>query len=230
MHSFPIPVSDLDVAWEGVFNGYVETKNVEPLSDFVTDEYAHHRVFPLRDHVFRAFQLTPFAKVRVVILGQDPYHGMGQAHGLAFSVPRGTKLPPSLRNVFKELVHDVNVPYPNHGELTAWAAQGVLLMNTVLTVREGLAGSHRGKGWEGFTDHIIQTLSDQHERLVFVLWGREAQRKRALIASDHHLILEAAHPSPLSAFNGFFGCRHFSKTNAFLKEHHHDSIDWALPF
>lgn len=190
-------------------------------------------IFPPRADWFRALELTPPDAVRVVILGQDPYHGAGQAHGLCFSVRPGTRTPPSLKNVYKEMQADLGIAPAPHGFLEHWAKQGVLLLNTVLTVETGLAASHRGKGWEKFTDHVIRQVNAGPEPIVFMLWGNHAQKKAALIddiaAGGRHLVLNAAHPSPLSAHNGFFGCRHFSRANAFLEAHGRPPIDWALP-
>lgn len=190
-------------------------------------------IFPPRADWFRALELTPPDAVRVVILGQDPYHGAGQAHGLCFSVRPGTRTPPSLKNVYKEMQADLSIAPAPHGFLEHWARQGVLLLNTVLTVETGLAASHRGKGWEKFTDHVIRQVNAGPEPVVFMLWGNHAQKKAALIddiaAGGRHLVLNAAHPSPLSAHSGFFGCRHFSRANAFLEAHGRPPIDWALP-
>ncbi len=185
-------------------------------------------VYPPTERVFRALELTPFADVRTVILGQDPYHGEGQAHGLAFSVPEGTKTPPSLRNIFKEVASDIyGDDAPTFStDLERWARQGVLLLNSSLTVEAGRAGSHQKLGWHALTDQIVETLSQQRHHLVFMLWGAHAQSKRALIDSEHHLVLESAHPSPLSAYRGFFGCRHFSKANAYLNAHGKPPIAW----
>jgi uracil-DNA glycosylase len=188
-----------------------------------------HTIYPPGKYIFNAFNKTPFNDVKVIILGQDPYHGPGQAHGLSFSVPSGIKTPPSLVNIFKEISEDLNLPTPSHGNLESWAAQGVLLLNSTLTVRANLAGSHQRKGWENFTDAIIKRLSDRRENLVFLLWGRFSQNKSVLIDEKKHLILQAPHPSPLSAYTGFFGCRHFSKTNEFLLKKEKDAIDWTLP-
>ena len=185
-------------------------------------------VFPPREEWFSAFWLTPPRQVRAVILGQDPYHAPGQAHGLAFSVREGTKLPPSLRNIYQELSADLGVPAPASGDLTPWARQGVLLLNTVLTVRAGAANSHKDCGWQQFTDEVIKIVSDREEPMVFMLWGANARSKKNLIDTKKHLVLECAHPSPLSAYNGFFGCRHFSKCNDFLVKHGQAPINWQL--
>ena len=198
------------------------------LREFLKSEYSSRRIFPSMYDIFNALHYTPYAAVRAVILGQDPYHGEGQAHGLCFSVKEGVEPPPSLINIFKEIRSDIGVDNKNGGCLVKWAQSGVLMLNSVLTVREGCAGSHRGKGWEVFTDHIIQLLNQREEPIVFLLWGGYAKSKRSLITSPSHLVLTAAHPSPLSAYNGFFGCRHFSKTNAFLEEHNMQPIDWQL--
>lgn len=198
------------------------------LREFLKSEYSSRRIFPSMHDIFNALRYTPYAAVRAVILGQDPYHGEGQAHGLCFSVKEGVEPPPSLINIFKEIRSDIGIDNKNGGCLVKWAQSGVLMLNSVLTVREGCAGSHRGKGWEVFTDHIIQLLNQREEPIVFLLWGGYAKSKRSLITSPRHLVLTAAHPSPLSAYNGFFGCRHFSKTNAFLEEHNMQPIDWQL--
>jgi len=187
------------------------------------------RIFPKGSEWFRALDLTPLEKVRVVILGQDPYHGLGQAHGLCFSVRHGVQPPPSLVNIFKELRSDVGVEPARHGFLEHWAEQGVLLLNSVLTVEMGRAASHREKGWERFTDAIIQLVNAKQEPVVFMLWGSYAQKKAEFVDTSRHLVLKAPHPSPLSAHSGFFGCRHFSKANAFLEAHGLPPIDWALP-
>lgn len=198
------------------------------LQRFVADERARHQVFPAPGDVFAALHLTPFAEVKVLILGQDPYHGPGQAHGLCFSVQRGVAPPPSLRNIFTELEADVGVPSPEHGCLDAWARQGVLLLNTSLTVRARQAASHQGKGWETFTDEVIRAVDAKPERVVFILWGAAARRKTALIDQTRHKIIESAHPSPLSAHNGFFGSRPFSRANRALVEAGRDPVDWSL--
>ena len=195
------------------------------LSSFIDEEREKGLVYPPQAQVFRAFELTPIEKIRVVIIGQDPYHGDGQAEGLSFSVPVGISIPPSLRNIFKELDSDIGVSVRTSGSLESWAGQGVLLLNSVLTVRAGEPGSHRGKGWEVFTDAIIKRLSLEHENLVFLLWGKYAQEKGALIDRSKHLVLESAHPSPFSATK-FFGCKHFSKTNAYLVAHGKSPILW----
>ncbi|MEM9387826.1 MAG: uracil-DNA glycosylase [Pseudomonadota bacterium] len=186
-------------------------------------------VYPPGPEMFTSFNLTPFESVRVVILGQDPYHGPGQAHGLSFSVKKGCAVPPSLKNIYKELHDDLGVPIPSHGHLEAWAKQGVLLLNAVLTVEASNAGAHQGKGWEPFTDRAIQVLGAEREHVVFMLWGGYAKKKGALVNGERHLVLHAPHPSPLSAHRGFLGCRHFSQANAYLQRHGVEPIDWALP-
>lgn len=194
----------------------------------VKEEYATTRVFPESADVFNAFHLTPLSDVRVVILGQDPYHNVGQAHGLCFSVKPGVDAPPSLVNIYKELQSDLGLKIPNNGYLVKWAEQGVLLLNTVLTVRAHQANSHRGIGWEQFTDAVIKILDEQDRPIVFLLWGSPAQKKKAMLHNPKHLILEAPHPSPLSAYRGFFGCKHFSKTNEFLQANGFTPIDWQI--
>lgn len=199
------------------------------LRRFVDSERAHHAVHPREDDEFTALHLTPMADTRVVILGQDPYHSPGQAHGLAFSVKRPVPPPPSLRNVFLERQNDLGLLPSSHGDLTHWARQGVLLLNTTLTVREGLAASHAGHGWETFTDEVITQVDRLPERVVFILWGRHAQEKRRLVTQNHHVVIESAHPSPLSARRGFFGSTPFSRTNRALTEAGRGAIDWDLP-
>ncbi len=194
----------------------------------VKEEYSSKLIFPPADDIFNAFDFTPLSEVKVVILGQDPYHGDGQAHGLCFSVKPEVKTPPSLVNIYKELQSDVGCYIPNHGYLEKWARQGVLLLNTVLTVCAHKANSHRGIGWEKFTDAAIRILNEQDRPIVYLLWGRPAQTKKSMLNNPKHLILTAAHPSPLSAHNGFFGCRHFSQTNAFLEQHGLTPVDWQI--
>ncbi|MCR5801377.1 MAG: uracil-DNA glycosylase [Lachnospiraceae bacterium] len=195
---------------------------------FLKKEYSERQIFPPSDDIFKAFHLTPLSKVKVVIIGQDPYHGDGQAEGLCFSVHKGIDTPRSLVNIYKELHDDVGCYIPNNGSLVKWAEQGVLLLNTVLTVRAHEAFSHRGKGWEQFTDACIRAVNDQDRPVVFLLWGRPAGEKASLLNNPKHLVLTAAHPSPLSASRGFFGCRHFSKTNEFLTRHGETPIDWQI--
>lgn len=198
------------------------------LYEFVKTEYNTTQVFPPADDIFNAFHLTPLSQVKVVILGQDPYHNVGQAHGLCFSVKPEVDIPPSLVNIYKELQDDLGCYIPNNGYLVKWANQGVLLLNTVLTVRAHQANSHRGRGWEEFTDAAIQALNRQNRPIVFILWGRPAQTKKRMLNNPNHLILEAPHPSPLSAYNGFFGSKPFSRTNRFLQEHGEAPIDWQI--
>lgn len=198
------------------------------LYQFVKSEYQHYRVYPEADHIFDAFHLTPLKEVKAVIIGQDPYHNEGQAHGLCFSVKPGIEIPPSLVNIYKELQDDLGCYIPNNGFLEKWAKQGVLLLNTVLTVRAHQAFSHQGKGWERFTDAVIRAVNEQDRPIVFILWGRPAQSKKSMLTNPKHLILEAPHPSPLSAFRGFFGSKPFSKTNEFLVKHGIEPIDWQI--
>ena len=195
---------------------------------FLKEEYRHHVVYPDMYDLYNAFHFTPFSALRVVLLGQDPYHNVGQAHGLCFSVQDGIQPPPSLVNIFKELKEDIGCTIPKSGNLTKWAKEGVLLLNTSLSVREHQANSHAKCGWAWFTDSVIRLISQQKQNVVFILWGGNARSKKPLIDTDKHLILECAHPSPLSAYNGFFGCKHFSKTNAYLKQHGLPPIDWDL--
>jgi uracil-DNA glycosylase len=199
------------------------------LQAFVADERAHHQVFPPAEEVFAALHQTPYAAVKVVILGQDPYHGPGQAHGLCFSVRTGVAVPPSLRNIYTELHDDLGITPPRHGNLDAWTRQGVLLLNTSLTVRAHQAASHHGRGWERFTDQVIRAVDDKPERVVFILWGAAARKKRSLVDTSRHVVLESAHPSPLSARNGFFGSRPFSRANAALVEAGREPVDWRIP-
>ena len=194
----------------------------------VKEEYATHMIFPPSNEVFSAFELTPLADVKVVILGQDPYHNVGQAHGLCFSVKPDVEIPPSLVNIYKELHDDLGCYIPNNGYLKKWADQGVLLLNTVLTVRAHQANSHQGRGWENFTDAVIQAVNAQDRPIVYMLWGRPAQSKIPMLTNPKHLILTAPHPSPLSAYRGFFGCKHFSKANEFLKANGAEPIDWQI--
>lgn len=198
------------------------------LTEFVDAERNRHEVYPPQDQVFAALEATPYADVRVLVLGQDPYHGEGQAHGLCFSVQHGTKIPPSLRNIYKELAADVGCEIPTHGCLTAWAQQGVLLLNTVLTVRATEANSHRKQGWETFTDQVIQRVNEKQQPVVFVLWGGPAQKKRRLVNEDLHHVIASPHPSPLSAHRGFLGSRPFSAVNEVLRCSGRDEIDWTV--
>lgn len=198
------------------------------LYEFVKQEYNTTQVFPPSEEIFTAFHLTPLSEVKVVIIGQDPYHNVGQAHGLCFSVKPDVEIPPSLVNIYQELHEDLGCEIPNNGYLVKWASQGVLMLNTVLTVRAHMANSHRGKGWEEFTDAAIRALNKQDRPIVFILWGRPAQMKKSMLNNPHHLILEAPHPSPLSAYRGFFGSKPFSKTNQFLQERGMTPIDWQI--
>lgn len=217
----------LEEGWKDHLAGEFEKPYFKELQEFVTDEYRSASVFPKSLDLFRAFNETPFDSVRVVILGQDPYHGEGQAMGLSFSVPEEIRIPPSLKNIYKELESDLEISTPRRsGDLSHWARQGVLLLNSTLSVRKGEAGSHQGKGWEQFTDRVIETLSNEKEHLVFILWGNYAKSKGARIDRGKHLVIESAHPSPLSAHNGFFGSKPFSKTNTYLSEHLFTPISW----
>lgn len=218
----------IEPSWKELLFDEFKTDYFMELREFLMEEKSRHTVYPPGSLIFNAFQLTPFYEVRVVILGQDPYHGKGQAHGLCFSVPFKVTPPPSLVNIFKEIQSDLGIKVPGHGNLEKWAKQGVLLLNATLTVRANQAGSHQKKGWELFTDTVIRKLSKQRVGLVFLLWGRYAQDKEQLIDVKKHYILKAAHPSPFSAYNGFFGCRHFSKTNEILRRHGLNEIDWEL--
>lgn len=215
----------IEESWKAVLQEEFQSAYFQDLRQFLIDEKQEHVVYPPGPLIFNAFNLCPFDKVKVVVLGQDPYHGPGQANGLCFSVSNGIKHPPSLVNIFKEMQKDLNIPYPKTGDLTGWASQGVLLINTSLTVRAHTPMSHQGKGWEQFTDAVIRQLSEKREGVVFILWGRHAQNKRVLIDTSKHYLLEAAHPSPFSA-NGFFGCRHFSKANYLLLQQGKDPINW----
>ena len=220
----------IDESWKvALKNEFTKTYFLEIATFLRTEKMTGKTIYPPGGQIFNAFNLTHFDNVKVVILGQDPYHGAGQAHGLCFSVAPGIKPPPSLVNIFKELHADLGLPIPNHGTLTKWAEQGVLLLNASLTVRAGEPMSHAKIGWAQFTNAVIKKISDEKEHVVFILWGKFAQEKQELIdATRHHLILKAAHPSPYSADSGFFGCRHFSKTNQFLVQNGIDPIDWAL--
>ena len=216
----------LEESWNRVLSSEYEKPYFTALRAFVHEAYETTTVYPHPKQMFSAFESCPFDAVKVVILGQDPYHGPRQAHGLAFSVTDGVAVPPSLRNIYTEIQSDVGHVSDTSGDLTHWAKQGVLLLNATLTVEAGKAGSHQGHGWEQFTDAAIQALSDTREHLVFMLWGRFAQHKGSAIDTQKHLVLTAAHPSPLSAHNGFFGCKHFSRTNAYLEEHGQTPIQW----
>lgn len=214
--------------WHDYLHDQFSQPYYKKLRTFLIDEYNSQTIYPHMDDIFNALHYTPFSNVKAVILGQDPYHGPGQAHGLSFSVQPGVNPPPSLENIFTELQNDLGVEQPSHGHLISWAKEGVLLLNTVLTVRAGQAHSHRGKGWETFTDRVIQTLNEKREPVVYILWGRAAQSKRALIDTTKHHILEAPHPSPLSAYRGFFGSKPFSQTNELLIKSGLAPIDWSI--
>ena len=213
--------------WDEILSEQFNSPEYKSLRDFLKSEYSNHVVYPSMYDIFNSMKKTSFDNVKVVLLGQDPYHNEGQAMGLSFSVPDGIDKPPSLVNMFKELKAEINVPIHESGDLTGWAEQGVLLLNTVLTVRAHQANSHKGKGWEWFTDAIIKKISDLKEHVVFLLWGANARSKKPLIDQTKHLILECAHPSPLSAYNGFFGCGHYIKTNQYLASHGITPIDWS---
>ena len=217
---------NIEDSWKTVLWNEFQSDYFQSLKQFLVEERKKYTIFPPGPKIFNAFAHTPFKKVRVVILGQDPYHGKGQAHGLCFSVPDGIQPPPSLVNIFKEIRDDIGTPIPPTGNLERWADQGVLLINATLTVRSGQAGSHQNRGWEKFTDAVIQTISDRGDHVVFLLWGRFAQAKESLIDGSKHLVLKSAHPSPLSAYNGFFGCRHFSRANAYLEKNGYDPVRW----
>lgn len=212
---------------DAIGNEFKQPYYVE-LYKFVKEEYSRNTIYPSADDIFNAFHFTPLSKVKVVIIGQDPYHNEGQAHGLCFSVKPEVEIPPSLVNIYQELHDDLGCYIPDNGYLEKWARQGVLLLNTVLTVRAHLANSHQGKGWERFTDAVIRAVNEQDRPVVFLLWGRPAQLKKVMLNNPKHLILEAPHPSPLSAYRGFFGCRHFSKSNEFLIKNGIEPIDWQI--
>jgi uracil-DNA glycosylase len=220
----------LEPSWKARIGEYLQRDEMRTLSAFLRERRAQGaRIYPPGPQIFAAFDATPFDAVKVVILGQDPYHGAGQAHGLCFSVRPGVAVPPSLDNIFKEIHRDLGIARPDHGCLTPWAERGVLLLNSVLTVEDGRAGAHQGKGWEGFTDHVVETLDREREGLVFLLWGSYAQAKGKVIDPRRHRVLKAPHPSPLSAHRGFLGCGHFSATNEYLSRHGQTPIDWSLP-
>lgn len=214
--------------WTQVIGEEMNKEYYINLLEFVRNEYSKHLVFPNEDDIFNAFYYTPFKKVKVVIIGQDPYHNEGQAHGLCFSVKPEVDIPPSLVNIYKELHDDLGCDIPNHGHLTKWAEQGVLMLNTVLTVRAHEANSHKGKGWEKFTDAVIRALNKEDRPMVFILWGKPAQMKKNMLDNPKHLILEAPHPSPLSSYRGFFGSKPFSKTNDYLMKNGIEPIDWQI--
>lgn len=220
----------LEPSWKARIGDWLLHPEMRELSAFLRKRKASGaHVFPPGPEIFAAFNATPFEQVKVVVLGQDPYHGYGQAHGLSFSVMPGVPVPPSLLNIYKELEADLAIPRPDHGCLLPWAQQGVLLLNAVLTVEEGKAGAHQGRGWEGFTDHVVDVLNREREGLVFLLWGAYAQKKGKVIDTRRHRVFKAPHPSPLSAHRGFLGCRHFSQTNDYLARNGQARIDWRLP-
>jgi uracil-DNA glycosylase len=220
----------LEQSWLEQLEGEFGKPYMQKLKDYLLIRKQHNAViYPKGNQIFNALNSTPFEQVRVVILGQDPYHGPGQAHGLCFSVLPGTKVPPSLANIYREIHQDLGLPVPQHGYLQSWAKQGVLLLNSVLTVERGQAGSHQNKGWETFTDRVVHKLEQKRKNLVFILWGSYAQKKGAVIDARKHLILKAPHPSPLSAYRGFLGCRHFSKANSWLQDHDLEPVDWSVP-
>ena len=218
----------IEDSWKNLLNDEFNSQYFIKLKEFLVEERKHYNIFPPGKLIFNAFNRTPFKNVKVVLLGQDPYHGKGQAHGLCFSVPAGVQQPPSLASIFRELNSDLNIPLPTHGNLEKWADQGVLLLNATLTVRANLPGSHQNKGWETFTDSVITTISEKRAGVIFLLWGKYAQAKETLIDTNKHYILKAAHPSPYSADYGFFGCKHFSKTNSILSRHGLEIIDWSI--
>ena len=214
--------------WDEILKDEFEKPYYKELRAFLKREYSTRRIYPEMNDIFNSLKCSSFKDTRVVIIGQDPYHGAGQAHGMCFSVKKGVEPPPSLKNIFKELESDVGFKIPDHGELTSWAKQGVLLLNTVLTVREGAPNSHKGKGWESFTDRVISELNKKDTPVVFLLWGANAKAKAKIIDNPRHVKLETVHPSPLSAYGGFFGCRHFSKTNEILIASGQKPIDWQI--
>jgi len=220
---------NIENSWDKKLEGEFDKSYYINLRQFLVNEYKTRNIFPPMNNIFNALKLTPYEDVKVVILGQDPYHGAGQAHGLSFSVQPGVRIPPSLLNMYKELRNDLECYIPNNGYLVPWAKQGVLLLNTVLTVREGEANSHKNKGWENFTDRVISLLNDREKPIVFLLWGSNAKEKIKLITNPRHYILTTVHPSPLSANRGFMGCKHFSKTNEILKSLEEKEIDWQIP-
>lgn len=213
--------------WDELLEKEFNSEQYLNLREFLKSEYSKYTVYPSMYDIFNSMKMTAFDDIKVVIIGQDPYHEEGQAMGLSFSVPKGIEIPPSLKNIYKEISSETGFAMPNHGDLTGWATQGVLLLNTVLTVRKGQANSHKNKGWEAFTDGIIKKISEKKQNVVFLLWGANARSKKALIDTKKHLILETVHPSPLSAYNGFFGSGHFVKTNEYLKANGQQTIDWS---
>ena len=216
----------IEDSWKQSLTSEFQQEYFINLKSFLVHEKMNYLIYPPGKMIFAAFNSTAFDKIKVIIIGQDPYHGPGQAHGFCFSVPDGVKIPPSLRNIYKELVSDIGIEPPTTGNISSWSKQGVLLLNATLTVRAHEAGSHQNKGWEQFTDQVIRNISDKHNNTVFLLWGAYAQKKSVLIDESKHLILKSAHPSPLSAHRGFLGCKHFSKTNNYLAKHKKQVIDW----
>jgi len=219
----------IDKSWANMMKDFMTSDRYKSLMSFLEKEYQEETIFPKKDDIFRAFELTPTTELKVVILGQDPYHGYGQAHGLCFSVADGIKQPPSLRNIIKELIDDMDIPASKCGNLSNWAQQGVLMLNATLTVREKQAGSHQKQGWEDFTDELMHKISDNYEDIVFILWGNFAQKKAKLIDNNKHYIIKGVHPSPLSAHRGFFGSKPFSETNKFLISKNIEPINWEIP-
>ncbi len=215
-------------SWDEHLKIIWESPGFKKFYHIIENEYATKTVYPPKDHIFEALKLTPYEKVKVVIIGQDPYHGVGEAHGLSFSVQDGVKIPPSLQNIYQELHNDLNIPIPTKGDLTSWAKEGVLMLNAVLTVIKDSPASHRNLGWELLTDYIIKVLNQKDTPIVFILWGNFAKEKAKYITNPHHLVITSPHPSPFSARSGFFGSRPFSKTNNFLIAHHLDPIDWQI--
>jgi uracil-DNA glycosylase len=221
-------ITNLKNDWANLLGKELQKPYYLELREFLKKEYSENTIYPNRNDIFNSLHFTPYQEVKVVLLGQDPYHGPNQAEGLSFSVKEDIPIPPSLRNMFKELQDDIGCPLPTEGSLVHWAEQGVLLLNTVLTVRKGEANSHRGKGWEQFTDQVINKLNDREKPVIFMLWGRQAQSKKRFIDTSRHFIIESPHPSPLSAHRGFFGSKPYSKANEFLKEMGEEEIDWCL--
>lgn len=221
-------IKNIDPSWESFLEEEMEKDYFQKLSKKLEEEYKGQTIYPDREDVFKAFEDTGYDSVKAVILGQDPYHGPDQANGLAFSVKKGTKIPPSLRNIYKEMEEDLDIESPDHGDLTSWARQGVLLLNAAFTVRKREANSHRGYGWEIFTDNVVKYLNKREEPIVFILWGANAREKKKLIDLDRHFIVESVHPSPLSSYRGFFGSKPFSKTNSYLEEMERNPIDWEI--
>jgi uracil-DNA glycosylase len=218
----------IEKSWAHELTSEFEKEYFKNLASFIHKEYLNKKIYPKPENIFRAFDLCPFNKTKIVIIGQDPYHGPNQSHGLCFSVQKGIQNPPSLKNIFKEIENDLKIKMSTSGDLSSWAKQGVLLLNATLTVIANQAGSHQQKGWEKFTDSVIKTISNKKENIVFILWGSFAQSKEILINTKKHLILKAPHPSPLSSYRGFFGCKHFSKTNQYLRKNNLKEINWMI--